>query len=272
MSPPVDVAAIGDLIRTIAREEMLPRFRQLAEHEISHKAPGDLVTIVDHAVEDRLSEALAARIPGSVTVGEEAVAAHAATLDRLDAEAWAWVIDPLDGTRNFAEGRVDFASIVALVRAGVTVAGWIYLPVTDRFAVAEAGSGAFLDGDRMRVEQGMPLAQQTGAFSRPRGTTARALAAGRLADALGHQRSITCAGADYVRLCGGGLSLMMPRSLHPWDHAAGVLMHGEAGGFHGLVADGRPYGPRERTGPLLLTPDRRSWEQAVAIMGSAILA
>ena len=101
MSPPVDVAAIGDLIRTIAREEMLPRFRQLAEHEISHKTPGDLVTVVDHAVEDRLSEALAARIPGSVTVGEEAVAAHAATLDRLDAEAWAWVIDPLDGTRNF---------------------------------------------------------------------------------------------------------------------------------------------------------------------------
>lgn len=272
MSPPVDVAAIGDLIRTIAREEMLPRFGRLADHQVRQKTPGDLVTVVDHAVEDRLTDALSTRLAGSVTVGEEAVASHAATLDRLDTEDWVWIIDPLDGTRNFAEGREDFASIVALARAGVTVAGWIYLPVHDRFAVAEAGSGAFLDGERVRVEQGVPLARQTGAFSRPRGTTARARAADRLANVLGHQRRITCAGADYVRLVGGGLSLMMPRSLHPWDHAAGVLMHSEAGGCHGLVADGRPYGPRERKGPLLLTPDRRSWERAVAIMGPAILA
>lgn len=271
MSLPVDLDAVGALIRTVAREEMLPRFRRLEDHEIQQKGPGDLVTVVDKAVEARLTAALTDWIPESTTVGEEAVAANPATLDRLRSDAWIWIIDPLDGTRNFAAGREEFASIVALARGGVTVAGWIYLPVPDRLAVVEKGAGAFENGAPMRVGPGGSLSGFAGAFTRPRGTSPRAKAIGRLAAALDQDRRITCSGVEYIKLANDeALDLMMPHSLHPWDHAAGVLMHQEAGGVHGLIRGGGRYSPRERRGPLLLTPDRDSWREAIDVMGPDI--
>ena len=79
-------------------------------------------------------------------VGEEAVAKDRAVLDRLGEPAPVWIIDPLDGTANFASSRTPFCSIVALAVSGVPVAGWIYEPLTRDMLVAEKGGGARFNG------------------------------------------------------------------------------------------------------------------------------
>ncbi|MBV8535357.1 MAG: inositol monophosphatase, partial [Alphaproteobacteria bacterium] len=95
---PEDVALI---IRRVAEEQVLTRFRRLADHEIREKAPGNLVTIADTEAELALTSALMALLPGSLVVGEEAVALDPAVLDQLAGDEPVWIIDPVDGTMNF---------------------------------------------------------------------------------------------------------------------------------------------------------------------------
>src|SRR5215475_5254326 len=102
---PLDLARVTSLIEETAGAEILPRFRKLAAGEIREKTPGDFVTVADEAAEARLTPLLSALLPGSLVLGEEAAAADATLLDRLFDTQPVWVIDPVDGTSNFAEGR-----------------------------------------------------------------------------------------------------------------------------------------------------------------------
>src|SRR3546814_18101871 len=102
----------------IAAEDVLPRFQALAAHEIHEKAAGEVVTVVDVAVEKRLTARLTDLLPGSLVVGEEAVHAEPALMDQLASDAPVWILDPIDGTRNFAHGRPVFAIMVALAQGG----------------------------------------------------------------------------------------------------------------------------------------------------------
>jgi fructose-1,6-bisphosphatase/inositol monophosphatase family enzyme len=87
-----DIDRISDLIRNAAAEEIMPNFGTLAHDEIAEKAPGDLVTAVDLAMEARLSKQLRDELVGSVVVGEEAVAADPNVLDVLVGDAPVWVV------------------------------------------------------------------------------------------------------------------------------------------------------------------------------------
>src|ERR1700731_1048544 len=125
----MDLDRIAGIIRETAAVEILPRFRMLAAEDIREKKPGDPVTIADLEPERRLIRELQAALPGSVALGEESVAADPARLDLLSGAAPVWVIDPIDGTNNFAKGDPRFAVIVAHVVRGVTEAGWLYDPI-----------------------------------------------------------------------------------------------------------------------------------------------
>ncbi|MEO0872615.1 MAG: inositol monophosphatase family protein, partial [Pseudomonadota bacterium] len=140
-------AEIRDLMRFAAQRSMLPRFRALKADEIEMKGVDDPVTIVDREVEAFLSEALTKLAPGVAVVGEEAVAADKAALSALSGQCW--IIDPLDGTANFTEGKEPFGIIIALADAGQTVGGWIYDPNQDRLCHTRRGEGAFLNGERV---------------------------------------------------------------------------------------------------------------------------
>ncbi|HXH83004.1 MAG TPA: inositol monophosphatase family protein, partial [Candidatus Tectomicrobia bacterium] len=141
---------VAVLMRLAAIEAILPRFRRLERHEIAEKSPGEVVTAADAHAERLLAPRLCDLLPGSRVVGEEAAAADPSLLEGL-ASGTVWLVDPLDGTANFAAGRPPFAVMVALLRDGVTTTAWILDPVTDALAVAERGAGAFLDGARVRV-------------------------------------------------------------------------------------------------------------------------
>src|SRR5262245_10187330 len=104
----------------------MPRFRRLSAADVVEKAPGDLVTVADRAAEDALSSALVAMLPGSVVVGEEGVGVDRAALDALDGGAPVWVIDPIDGTHNFAADNPRFAMLIALCDRGELLASWTF--------------------------------------------------------------------------------------------------------------------------------------------------
>src|SRR4029079_12529606 len=108
---------VEEHIRKAAAQEIVPRWRRLAEHEVDQKAgPHDLVTAADRRAELYLTEALAALLPGSVVVGEEAVHANPASYEAIKGEAPVWIVDPVDGTRYFVHGDPGFGTLVTLVQ------------------------------------------------------------------------------------------------------------------------------------------------------------
>ena len=261
----IDPDRIADILRAAAAEEILPRFQTLKSHEISEKNPGDLVTVADQASEAFLTRELSAITPGALIVGEEAHEEDASALGQLAEADWAWIIDPVDGTHNFAHGVPRFAVIVALAHKGETVQGWILDPVNDDLATVQRGAGAFLNGNRMHLGPTPPITAMTGSLGR------------RQADRLRHQSGeipkdftrYRCVGLEYMDLAGGALDFARyGGKLMPWDHAAGVLMFDEAGGFAAITQDARNYRPGDkRAGDvLLLAPDRPSWDRLKIIM------
>ena len=106
----LDSQTVTSLIEEAAEREIIPRFRQLEATDITTKSgPDDLVTAADLACEAFLTPTLAGLIPGSTVVGEEAVEQDRGLLRALERSGTVWIIDPVDGTYNFAHGAEDFA-------------------------------------------------------------------------------------------------------------------------------------------------------------------
>jgi fructose-1,6-bisphosphatase/inositol monophosphatase family enzyme len=262
-----DMAAVDRLITEVGEAEVMPRFRRLGKSDVREKRPGDLVTVVDEICEQKLGEGLTALLPGSLIVGEEGVARDPGQLDHIGGEAPVWLIDPIDGTTNFVRGRERFTIIVALVHRGRTLAGWIHHPSKKVTATATAGQGAFLQGHRMLIEEPRSLGDLAVVLGIPSKRGWRREAGLRLAGATRTHSPIGSAGATYLDLLTGKTHLALFAGMKPWDHAAGVLIHREAGGYAAL-ADGRAYAPTVHQGTLLAAPGRRLWESAHAVMGS----
>ena len=144
--PHVDREAVAALIRQVAAVEILPRFRNLKEGDMRQKSPGDFVTIADESAELALTPGLLRILPGSVVVGEEATAKNPAVLNALAGAAPVWVVDPIDGTGNFASGKEGFVSMLALILADDVLASWIYHPVSGQMTIAAKGAGVTIDG------------------------------------------------------------------------------------------------------------------------------
>jgi len=244
------------LMRGVAATAVTPRFRMLAGHEIAEKSPGEVVTIADREAEALLHDGLEALgIPARI-IGEEAAAEQPDLLDGIG-EGLIWLIDPLDGTANFATGRAPFGMMVALIEDGVPLAGWILDPVSGRLCHAERGAGATCDGAPVRTrptDNVRPVAALGTHFMAPE----RAAHVHALADDRFERVPVPrCAAESYPRLVLGQDDLTLFQRSLPWDHAAGALFLTEAGGF---ITDwaGQPY--RVGTGSgILAAADERLW-------------
>ena len=213
----------------------MPRFRALGTHDVVSKAstidPDDVVTVVDHEVEARLERELMRLLPGSVVIGEEAASKSSTVLARLSGDGPVWIVDPLDGTKNFVRGDDTFGTIVALVEGGETRAGWIALPARDQILHGVRGGGTWLDGSRLRVpDQPTP--------DRPLGKLYTRFMPADVADDV-KRRTIAryeprplaaSAAIEYTAIIMGLQEFVIYYRLLPWDHAAGALLLSEAGG------------------------------------------
>ncbi|MFE5975754.1 inositol monophosphatase family protein [Streptomyces sp. NPDC056460] len=233
---------VEEAVRKAAAAEIMPRFRQLAADDIVEKnGPHDLVTVADRAAEAHLTESLTALLPGSVVVGEEAVHADPAVYDALRGDAPVWIVDPVDGTRQFVHGDPGFCTLVALARHGELLASWTYAPALDEFAVAVRGRGATLNGQPLRAGSPAPGEVLEVATSHPDYTTPdqkRALL-GLAAEGIA-PRPCGSAGLEYLAVARGALAATAFSWEYAWDHAAGLLLVTEAGGTHTTVA-GEPF-------------------------------
>ncbi|MEO1276311.1 MAG: inositol monophosphatase family protein [Pseudomonadota bacterium] len=259
-----DLGRLLDLLRTSAKAEVLPRYRALSDGETEAKtAPDDLVTVADTGMEQAVADGLARDFPDIELIGEEAVHETPALLSRIGAAARSVILDPIDGTWNFAHGMPAFGVIAAVVERGETVAGIIYDPVWDDCVLARRGAGAWRqapDGTRtpLAVAAPAPLAEM-GGYVAPRLHPATERA-GLFACLTGLHRvqSLRCSAWEYRALASGAMAFGLTALLKPWDHAAGVLIHAEAGGVSRLL-DGTPYNPTLTEGPMLSAPDEASW-------------
>ncbi len=263
---PIDPAAAASIITHAAATEIMPRFRSLKAHEIREKNPGDYVTDADIGAERVMEAAFVDLLPGSQVVGEEAVSEDPTVVTRLDGDRWVWLIDPVDGTRNFKEGSETFCTMVALCRGGRAHAAWILAPTSNELAMAVAGQGATLDGAQMRPSTVsdpavMAASIHTQYMTRP---AARKVAPGL--ETFASNKEFYCAGLTYVAVARGLIDVAMFWKAKPWDHAMGALILAEAGGRTAFL-DGTDYAPsiRERTG-LISTAQAGNWSAMAALL------
>jgi fructose-1,6-bisphosphatase/inositol monophosphatase family enzyme len=259
---------IAAVLRDAAASAVMPRFRRLAEAEIEEKSPGDLVTIADREAERIIAAGLAAIRPDARFVGEEACARDPSLLDGLGQGA-VWIVDPIDGTGNYAAGRRPFALMAALIEDDETIASCILDPVDDRLAAAERGAGAWLDGIRITSAAGSPglgaMAGIVSNFSRPPAIEPRVAAlTERVAEVTPTRR---CAGDEYPLVATGARHFALYWRTLVWDHAPGVLFLEEAGGVAARL-DGSPYRTSDPSGAILLAQTPAIWEEVAVVMAA----
>lgn len=259
----ISVEKVSTAIREAVEAELLPRFGLLKAHEIREKAPGDLVTVADEAMEHHLRASLTRILPGSITVGEEEVAANPAILERLHGNDPVWIVDPIDGTTNFSRGDRRIAVIIALVRNGETVAGWVHDPLTNVTAITEKGSGTFIDGTRTLIADSSPetsIFDYSGWLGAGGQDKARSERIRQIREKFSENINLRCVGQMFLSLLRDEHQIALYHRTKPWDFAAGVLMLLEAGGAAQRL-NGTPYQPVANAGPLLIAPDQASWDQ-----------
>ena len=199
---------------------------------IEHKGAIDLVTETDRAVEALIGERLRRAFPDHLVVGEEASAGGRPA--RPPADRWAWYLDPLDGTTNFAHGHPHFAVSLALARGAELQVALVADPLRDETFSAVRGGGATCNGAPIRVSTAATLEGALLATGTPYDRRERAdLYLGVIRDFMLRSQGIRRAGSAALDLCWvacGRVDAYWEWRLGPWDVAAGALVVREAGG------------------------------------------
>lgn len=232
-------AAVAALMRQTAEKTLLKHYQRLDADEVSNKAADDVVTIADTESEIMLAEGLAKILPEAAIVGEEAAHADPAIFERLS-DKLCWIIDPLDGTNNYAVGKPPFGILIALAQGGETVAGWIYDPLSGRLCTAHRGQGAWVNGEKLSAQgsgNDTPIAAISLVF------VDKSKRASLMEHIAPHYTLVDiprCAAEQYPRIALGQNDVSLFEKTLAWDHAAGVLFLNEAGG-RAARPDGSAY-------------------------------
>ena len=272
LTPDQQDAIIG-IVRAAARSCILPRFQRLGAADISTKSgPSDLVTLADTEAEAQMTTALRALLPGAVVVGEEAIAADPALRAQIGGADLAIILDPVDGTWNFAKGLPLFGVILAATTRGRPVLGVLYEPVMDDWIIASADGPA-----QLVMADGTTRTLHTSAQTKP-GAMVGYVALGlmgrkhregmaRLFPDFARITSLRCACHEYrmVTLGHAEFALSGPTP-HAWDHAAGVLCVQRAGGVARML-DGSEYHAGVTKGYVLSAASQPVWDDLAAKFG-----
>jgi fructose-1,6-bisphosphatase/inositol monophosphatase family enzyme len=261
-----DALKLAEMLRRAAQAEILPRFRNLTAGSIRTKTSNlDLVTDADEAAERFIEAEILRAFPNTLVIGEEGVSKDASLLDGLGDADLAFILDPVDGTLNFASGLPLFGVMAAVAVKGEVICGIILDPISDDSAMAVRGEGAWIqrsDGSTtpLRAAPSVPLSQMTGNVSwcyLPEDL--RPVVTGNL-PRVAMAADFRCSAHTYRLIASGHLHFSFSSSVMPWDHAAGWLIYREAGGYTAHF-DGSPYRPVHRGGGLISAPDKDSWQE-----------
>lgn len=222
-------AAVGKKIARQAGKYALDRFR--TELSVEHKGTINLVTEVDIAAEEMIVTRLQKMFPDHSILAEE-------MNNEIRGKDFTWVIDPLDGTTNYAHGFPFFSVSIGLEISGMVALGIVYDPVRDELFTARKSSGAFCNGEPLHVSKtksldagllatGFPYDIRTSEKNNLKNFCAFALRCQGI-------RRTGSAALDLSYVAAGRIDGFWESKLNPWDCAAGNLLVSEAGG---LVTD-----------------------------------
>ena len=200
--------------------------RWLTPKEVSYKGRADIVTDVDLAVERAVLGLLQREFPDFGILAEESSPIRASS-------AYRWVVDPLDGTRNYANGVPHFCTVVALARGEEVVLGVIYDPVRQELFTAEQGAGAKLNGEPIAVTGRQEMSESLLAFDLGYVDEKAGLALDMVRALWPGLQSIRMMGSAALGIAyaaAGRVDLYFHHALSPWDIATGLLLVREAGG------------------------------------------
>ncbi len=249
-------------VREVAQTEIMPRFRHLSADQIASKsAPDDLVTEADLRSEDCLTGRISARFPDALVIGEEAVAANPAVLADLAGAELAFVLDPVDGTWNFAHGLAVFGVILAVTQFGKPVFGLLYDPVLQDWVEASTGQGAMFQNRAIPPSKG--ATPPTGYIPLFLFTKEQQHQLAATFPEFRRVLSLRCSCHEYRMLAQGHVDFCVSAKLNPWDHLAGALAVQEAGGVARML-DGRDYDAHISDGVLICAVDEPTWADVAA--------
>ena len=214
--------------------------------DVRFKGTVDLVTDADRRSEAMIAGRVRAAFPDHRLLGEEG-ARGAEGEPGDDASPYGWLIDPLDGTTNFAHGLPHFAVSIGLEHAGTPLVGVVYDPIREELFAAERAKGATRNGEPIEVSTTDDLVRSLLATGFSYDLTERAQQALVWRALITQVQAIRQTGSAALNLCyvaAGRLDGYWERSLSPWDVAAGALIVAEAGGRVSDYRDGpfQPYG------------------------------
>ena len=260
--PNLNIQYIQKIIEDVAAQEIIPRWKQLKDHEIQTKTgPSDLVTDADIEAERSLTAIFKQQFPGCGVIGEEAVSRGEINLQVMiqNPPDLLFVIDPVDGTWNFAHDSETFACMVACLYKGETVMSWIYDVPQKTFATAEKGKGAFYGATQLKSSAPKLRAEIEGYIGMgylPR--LIRSDIEGKIKE-VNNVSTLRCAGHEYLNLARGKADFAIFSRTEPWDHLAGMLLLEEAGGVSRRYDD-QPYKIKDRRQVLLNASSEVVWD------------
>lgn len=202
------------------------RERFLADKEIRFKGRADIVTDADLAAEKVILDLVQDEYPQFSILSEESRPVETDS-------PYTWVIDPIDGTRNFAEGVPHFCTVVALAHGDQTIAAVTYDPIKEETFTAAAGQGAFLNGRPIAVSDRQEIAHCVLGFDLGYVDAQAATALDMIRELWPGFQTMRLLGSSALGMAyaaAGRLDLYFHHSLSPWDSAAGLLLAREAGG------------------------------------------
>lgn len=250
---------VTDIIKDVAAAEIMPRWRALADEDITRKADKSLVTIADKLAEDALMRRLAELLDEPTIVGEEAAEQNPGILQTLSNYGTIWIIDPIDGTRSYADGDENFGIMVALKYRGQLTHSWIYRPACGQLLVSEISAGATLNGAVLKLPTSpKPRSQQTICLSHrfwPEQQRQPLIDAS--ADFSSHCDHLN-SNTTFTWLANGQIDVLLDPARRPWDVAPGVVLY-EAMGGYAQHLDGARYTAKMPTQSLLYAANADEW-------------
>ncbi|WP_018873647.1 inositol monophosphatase family protein [Thioalkalivibrio sp. ALJ16] len=215
-------------LREIGRQELLPRFE--ANIAVDYKADGSVITQADHAVDARVRQLLPEHGQHEPILSEEQARGEQARV--LETAPAFWLVDPLDGTSNFAGGMPFFAISIARIEGDQVTHGATYDPVRDELFTATTASALELNGAPAAARRRPPVTELGHAIALVDYKRLRAPLAQQLASAapFRSQRNLGACALEWAWLAAGRADLYLHGGQAPWDSAAGGLLLAQAGG------------------------------------------
>jgi len=221
---------IKEICFNISKKLILPKYQNLKDEDIKYKNGSDLVTSVDIAAENELKKNLLKILPSSNFIGEEEYSVNKNILKSYQENSYCWTVDPIDGTKNFINGKDKFAIMIALSYKNKILESWIYKPLIEELSYSKVGEGAFINNRKIFVSKSKNIKNSIGSISYKYWDDEMINKIKKIKENFKKIDSYGSIGLEYVDIGRGIRDFTILSKLSPWDHIPGVLFVRESGG------------------------------------------